>query len=324
VFSPRINTWAWDPDLRIGYLQHWTLTAERELPWSSMLRVAYVGNKGTKLWNSRDINYARFVPGSSTIANIDSRRPIDGFAILDRSESQGVSNYNALQVTYNKRYRGGFTLLATYAWQRATDTISRGRQALSQPWPNNIALNRGRANFNVDHVMVNSFVWDLPFLRGRKDVLYQIFGGWQFNGVMTFRTGIPFDIVPGQPSSLSGTGGERADLVGNPFLDSDRSRQDKLNQWFNRAAFAVPPSGSWGNFGRNVMEGPGQRNFDLVLGKRFMLTETHSIDFRSEYFNAFNTPTFNNPVNSVTNGNFGRVTSAGSGRVIQLALKYAF
>ena len=72
------------------------------------------------------------------------------------------------------------------------------------------------------------------------------------------------------------------------------------------------------------MEGPGQRNFDLVFGKRFRIHETHAIEFRSEFFNAFNTPTFNNPVNSVTNGNFGRITGSGAGRVIQMALKYNF
>lgn len=324
VFSPRINVWTWDPNFRIGYLQHWALIAERELPGSSMLRVAYVGNKGTKLWTSRDINYAAIVPGNSTLANINDRRPIAGFAGLDRSESQGFSTYNALQTTFNKRYSHGFTVLLSYSWQQTLDSISRGRQALSQPWPMNLALNKGRANFAVDHVMVTSFVWDLPFLRNRSGLVGGVLGGWQLNGVLTMRTGLPFDIVPGQPSSLSGTGGERADLVGNPFLPDGRSRQDQLLGFFDRTAFAVPGAGSWGNFGRNVMSGPGQRNLDLVFGKRFRITERHSISFRSEWFNATNTPTFNNPVNSVTNGNFGRITGSGAGRVIQMALKYAF
>ena len=202
-FSPRITLWHWDPNMRIGYIQHWTLTAERELPGSSMLRVAYVGNKGTHLWSNRELNAAKFIPGASTIANIDSRRPIAGYTSLDRSESQGTSNYNALQVTFSKRYSYGFTVLGSYAWQRAIDTISRGRQALSQPWPDSLFLNRGRSNFNVDQVLVTSFVWDLPFLRGNHGMLHKVLGGWQMNGVMTLRTGIPFDVVPGQPSSLA-------------------------------------------------------------------------------------------------------------------------
>ncbi|HEU0121100.1 MAG TPA: carboxypeptidase regulatory-like domain-containing protein [Bryobacteraceae bacterium] len=324
VFSPRINAWTWDPNFRIGYLQHWALTAERELPGSSMLRVAYVGNKGTKLWSSRDLNYAPYVPGASTLANINDRRPIPGFASLDRSESQGFSTYNALQTTFNKRYSRGVTVLLSYSWQQTLDSISRGRQALSQPWPNNLALNKGRANFAVDHVLVTSFVWDLPFLRTQQGFAGRVFGGWQLSGILTMRTGLPFDVVPGQPSSLSGTGGERANLVGDPFLPSGRSRQDQLSAFFNKAAFAVPPDGSWGNFGRNVMSGPGQRNLDLVFGKSFRIAERHTISFRSEWFNSTNTPTFNNPVNAVTNGNFGRITGAGAGRVIQMALKYAF
>lgn len=324
VFSPRINAWTWDPNFRIGYLQHWALIAERELPGSSMIRLAYIGNKGTKLWTSRDINYATYIPGQSTLANINDRRPIAGFAGLDQSESQGFSSYNALQATFNKRYSHGVTVLVSYSWQQTLDSISRGRQALSQPWPNNLAVNKGRSNFAVDHVLVTSFVWDLPFLRHRSGMVGAIFGGWQLNGVLTMRTGIPFDIVPGQPSSLSGTGGERADLVGDPFLPGGRSRDEELAQFFNKAAFAVPGSGSWGNFGRNVMSGPGQRNLDLVFGKNFRLTERQIISFRSEWFNATNTPTFNNPVNSVTNGNFGRITGSGPGRVIQMVLKYSF
>lgn len=322
VFSPRVTLWTWDPNFRIGYLQHWAMIAERELPGSSMLRVAYIGNKGTKLWSSRDINYGVFGPGA-TLANINDRRPIPGFASLDRSESQGYSTYHALQTTFNKRYGRGFTVLVSYSWQRAIDNLSRGRQALSQPWPMNTALNKGRSNFGVDHVLVSSLVWDLPAMKNRGLVRH-ILGGWQWSGILTMRSGIPFDVVPGQSSSFSGTGGERANLVGNPFLSSDRSTQEKLSAYFNKAAFAVPQDGSWGNFGRNVLTGPGQRNLDMVFAKRFAIKERHAITFRSEWFNSTNTPTFNNPVNSVTNGNFGRITGSGPGRVIQLALKYAF
>jgi hypothetical protein len=323
LFSPRIANYHWDPNFKVGYMQQWSLTLERRLPATSMLRLAYVGNKGTSLWSSRDINWALFGPGA-TIANTDARRPIPGFTLMDRSESNGTSNYNALQVTFDKRYSYGFTVLTSYSWQQALDTISRGRAALSQPWPMNLRLNRGRANFAVDHVFVSSFVWDIPFLAGRRDLLGKIAGGWQMNGIASLRSGIPFDVVPGRPTSLSGTGGERADLVGNPFLDSGRPVQARLDQYFNRSAFAVAADGSWGNLGRNVMEGPGSINFDIVFGKRFRVIENHSIELRAELFNATNTPTFSNPVNNVTNANFGRILNSGAGRVVQLGLKYAF
>ncbi len=323
VFSPRTGNYHWDPNFKVGYVQQWSLTVERRLPATSMLRVAYVGNKGTSLWSSRDINWARFGPGA-TIANTDARRPIPGFALMDRSESNGTSNYNALQVTFDKRYSHGFTVLTSYSWQQALDTISRGRAALSQPWPMNLRLNRGRASFNVDHVFISSFVWDIPFLVGRSDLLGKVAGGWQMNGVVSLRSGIPFDIVPGRPTSLSGTGGERADLTGNPFLSNGRAVPERLEQYFNRSAFAVPADGSWGNLGRNVMEGPGSINFDIVFGKRFRVVENHSVELRAEFFNATNTPSFSNPVNNVANANFGRILNSGAGRVVQLALKYAF
>ncbi len=323
VFSPRISNYHWDPNFKVGYVQQWSLTVEQRLPATSMLRVAYVGNKGTSLWSSRDINWALFGPGA-TIANTDARRPIPGFALMDRSESNGTSNYNALQVTYDKRYSHGVTVLTSYSWQQALDTISRGRAALSQPWPMNLRLNRGRANFAVDHVFISSFLWDIPFLSGRRDLLGKVVGGWQINGIASLRSGIPFDVVPGSPTSLSGTGGERANLVGNPFLDNSRPVPQRLQEYFNKSAFAVAPSGSWGNLGRNVMEGPGQVNLDLVFGKRFPVIENHVIEFRAEFFNATNTPSFSNPVSTVTNGNFGRIIASGPGRVVQLALKYSF
>lgn len=188
----------------------------------------------------------------------------------------------------------------------------------------NTALNKGRSTFNIDHVFVSSFVWDLPFLLSRKGVIRAALGGWQLNGIASMRSGQPFDVLPGTATSLSGTGGERANLAGDPFLSGDRPRQERLDRWFNTAAFAVAPSGSWGNFGRNVLEGPGHAGFNLVFGKRFAILEHHFLDFRSEFFNALNTPSFSTPVSTVTNNNFGKVTSAGSGRVVQLALKYSF
>lgn len=315
-----------DWNFRIGYIQQWMLSVERQVKGNALLRLAYAGSKGTKLWLSRESNPAIFVPGASTVANIDARRILaPNFAGLDRSESSGTSNYHSLQVTFNKRYSQGFTVLTSYTWSKSIDLISRGRSSLGQPNPFNPRLNRGTSDFDVRHVYVGSFVWDLPFLRSSTSALARIAGGWQLNGILNLRSGLPITVLAGRATSLSGTGGERADALGrNPFLPGGRPRNEMLSRFFDTSAFAIPADGSWGNSGRNVLYGPSLSNIDLALVKNFRIFEGHLVEFRGETFNTLNHANFNNPNAQATSPAFGRILSAQPGRVIQLALKYTF
>ncbi|MBM3802809.1 MAG: TonB-dependent receptor [Acidimicrobiia bacterium] len=326
VFTLPVNQVYYEPNFRIGYMQQWMLSLQKELARNSMVNVGYVGSKGTKLWVSRDLNAAVFVPGASTVGNIDARRPIGpNLGFLDVSESRGTSNYHALQLSYNKRYSEGFTVLTSYTWARSIDLWSVGRYRLGTPNPNNLNLNRGRSQFDLSHAYVGSFVWDLPFLRNPVNRLAGVFGGWQLTGIATLRSGYPLTIAPGRATSLSGTGGERADATGvDPKLSGDRSKNERILRFFNTSAFAIPPDGSWGNSGRSIVEGPGAVNFDFALNKNFKFFESHNIEFRAEAFNAFNKANFSNPNTTFTSPAFGRITSAGAGRVIQFALKYSF
>lgn len=314
------------PDFEMGFMHQMSLSIEQQLPGASMIRSSYVGSKGTNLWNNRDPNYALYVPGASTLANINSRRPLFnvGIEALDLSESVGRSNYHALQLTYQRRYSNGLTALVSYGWSKSLDDISIGRGELSQPWPMNIRLNYGRSDWDTTHGANGSFVWDLPFLRNTGSRLHRILGGWQLTGIVTMLSGRPFTVLPGVATSLSGTGGERADLIGNPQLPGGRSQSERILAYFNKAAFGTPASGSWGNSGRNILSAPGLFNIDTGLMKNFRFFERQNIEFRAESFGLLNNPAFGAPQRSMTVRTFGELTSAAGARVLQFALKYSF
>ena len=152
-----------------------------------------------------------------------------------------------------------------------------------------------------------------------------VLGGWEFSGITTLRSGFPFSVSSGADRAFAGLGSNFADLVGSPFLDNGRSREDQINQYFNTAAFAPNAIGTFGTSPRNVLRGPGAATFDLGFLKNFRVTERVALQYRAELFNAFNTPRFNNPFASQnTPARFGKIESAGEPRIVQFALKLTF
>jgi hypothetical protein len=154
-----------------------------------------------------------------------------------------------------------------------------------------------------------------------KNIASYVLGGWDFSGIMVFQTGLPFTVTaPGSPTN-TGRGG-RADVVsGEPLYPENQT----ILQWFNPAAFSTPTAFNWGNSSRNVLRGPGRTNFDLTLAKRFRLGQQRVLTFRTEVFNAFNTPQFALPAAAVGSGNIATITStARANRQIQLALRLTF
>jgi hypothetical protein len=131
-------------------------------------------------------------------------------------------------------------------------------------------------------------------------------------------------IVSGTDTNLDGNANDRADLVGNPIIGGDRTRDEVLSRYFNTAAFARPVDGSPGNAGRSLFTGPGVATWNLSAFKSFVPIERHRIQFRAELFGAFNHPNFGNPNTSLNSPNFGRILGAGGARVIQFGLKYLF
>ena len=313
-----------DPGFQNGYVQQYNLSLEQQLRSNLKLTLAYTGSKGTQLPAIREINPAIYRPGA-TVQNIDARRiyaPI--YQSIADYGSGATSNYNSMQMTVNRRFARGFTLLASYTWAKSIDPISgsvANINTLGQQNPLNLKAERGVSDYDIEHGFVASYVWHLPFFQNSSRVLKGALGGWQISGITSIRTGRPFTVTSGRDNSLTGVGRDRPNVVGDPHLPGDRPKSAKIAQYFNTAAFAQNAQGTFGNAGRNILRAPGLTDFSFALMKFFNLSENLRLQFRAEAFNAFNNVNFNAPASNLNAGTFGRLTAAGDSRVYQAAMK---
>lgn len=311
------------------YTQNWSLTVEREVIPNTLIRVGYVGTKGTKLKSEYDQNAPIYNPNlslSQNRATVDDRRPFKRFLNISRWFHGLNSSYHALQVSADKRYSRGFTVSAAYTWSKNLDYVSvngfSGGNAVSNPF--NFFFARGHSNLHRAHRFVNSFVWDLPTLR-KGSTANAVLGDWRLSGVVTLQSGRTFEIFASN-NAVAGAGRARVDLIGSgdPILDTGRSKGERLAAYFDKARFVNPAPNARGTLGRNVLIGPGFANVDVSLGKgwRLPLGDEGKFEYRFEAFNLFNATHMGNPVTGLTNPNFGRITGTdGDPRILQMALK---
>ncbi|MCA1615964.1 MAG: TonB-dependent receptor [Acidobacteria bacterium] len=322
---------AFQRDLSTPYMQHWNANVQRQLGRNRVLEVGYVGSKGTKLLASRDINQpAQASPVSP------NPRPNPFFADINLVESRASSSYHSLQARLQQRLTDGLALLASYTYGKSIDDASSFFTSAGDPnFPQNsydTRQERARSNFDVRQRLSVSYSYDLPFGRGRRfgddhGFLSTLLSGWQTNGVVTLQTGRPFTIALLSDIDQSNTGrsnlgfgaNDRPDVVGDPRL-SHRTPE----RWFNTAAYAFPAFGTFGNSGRNTLDGPGYRNVNASLVKHTRLTESASLQLRAEAFNLFNHPNFDLPDNFLGSPTFGQIRSAQSPRHLQFGVKLLF
>ncbi|HEX6284304.1 MAG TPA: TonB-dependent receptor, partial [Pyrinomonadaceae bacterium] len=321
-------------DLRTGYMQHWNLNVQRQFGESTVLEVAYVGSKGTKLLTARDINQPQpsvLPPGLPFVPRPDPR-----FDDIDLLESRGSSNYNALQARFQQRFARDFSSLVSYTLSKSIDDASNFFSSAGDPnFPQNsfnLAAERGRSNFDVRHRLSVSYNYMLPFGKTQEyfnddNWISTVLSGWETSGIITVQSGRPFTVALLSDIDNSGTGrsilgfgaNDRPNLIGNPELSNPTT-----DQWFNTSAFAFAPPGTFGNAGRNILDGPGFQNVNVALMKSTGLAERLTLQFRAEAFNLFNRPNFNLPDNFLGSPTFGRITSARDPRHIQFGLKLLF
>jgi hypothetical protein len=311
-----------NPDIVAPYNQQWNLNIQRSLAKDYLFTAAYVGTKGTRLPIRNEANPALFRPGA-TVANIDARRIYaPNFASIIDYQNVINSTHHALQLSLNKRFSQGFTVLAGYTWSKTLDGSSLEVDGFNGQDPFNLRADKGLADFDVRHRLVTSFLWEVP--GPKTGVARWVLGGWQSNGILNIQSGSPFTIVSGQDRALSGTGTQRPDLIGNPYLDTGRSRQQLIDKYFDPAAFALPALGSFGNVGRNTMVGPGRWNLDFALFKRFRILERWQLEYRWEMFNAFNHANLGNPRANITAAGTGSINTTTEARVMQMGLRLVF
>ncbi len=173
--------------------------------------------------------------------------------------------------------------------------------------------NYGVAGTNVPLVWVTSAIYTTPSLKGHSSLLRTVGGAWEVSGIGTLQSGYPFSIWGGNGGDSSGSlqWGDRADSVaGQSYGVHQGAKAQWLTHYFNTAAFAPNQPGTFGNTGRNILKGPGMNTWDISLMKNFhVIQERYNLQFRWEMFNAFNHPNFGMPDNTVTDPNFGQITS---------------
>ena len=306
-----------DLHIKAPYVQQWNFTIQQEVKGGILLEAGYIGNKGTKLWTIRQSNFMPPGPGP-----IQSRRLFPQFGGIELNDGSNGSVYHALQTKFEKRYGGGLSLLASYTWSKAIDLNSFLGARLYNPF--DLGQDRGMADHDVRHRFITGWVYELPFGRNKRflksigSVANQIVGGWSVGSITTFQSGVPIFIrATGNPANW--TQGTRPNVVGEGPLNNPTIRR-----WFNTDAFEAPAKFTIGNAGRNLLVGPGFQNADIIVLKTIDVAEGHRLQFRGEFFNTFNKPTFNNPGRFLGRGDFAVISTARPGRIIQLGLKYYF
>ena len=310
----------WDPSFRNAIVQQWNLSFQQQLFSDWIVTAAYAGSNGNHLFLTNQLNPTVFgKPG----ANANAQRVYAPYysSIVDII-STGQSNYNALQLSANKRFHHGLTILLNYTFSKSIDEGSNDSSAPVDPY--NIRMDRAVSDFNLPHKFVGSFVWDLPGSSLHNRAGRFLAGGWEINGIVTLQSGLPFTVTSGVNNSGTGIGSDRANVVGDWHITSSQTTAQMLRQYFNTAAFVVNTPGTFGSAGRNILIGPHMYNLDFGLMRNFAIRERYKVQFRAESFNLFNHANFNNPNANVSAATFGTINAAGAPRVMQLALKLLF
>ena len=342
TLAPTVMRRAQDPDQRTPYIQQYNVGVQYELMTNVLLDVAYVGNRGTGLPGFRNLNQRALIQNADG-TQAAGARPYPAFGDIQWMENRVESDYNSLQARLEKRFSDGLTGSVSYTWGRAiTDapdhiSTSGGGAGIDtgtfrEPQDSfNLDAERGPAEFDIAHRFVASYVWELPFGRGRKfgndwgRAMDVAFGGWQLSGIHVLQSGLALTATLGGSSVLN-LGGERRarpNLVGEPELPSS---ERTIARWFNTDAFRAfePGPQAFGNAGVGIMRGPGFANFDFTLAKNFHVTDNRYFQFRTEVFNAFNRANFGPPNIMRDSTGFGQILSAGNARIVQFGLKFYF
>ncbi len=315
------------PENRTGYSQQWSFQVQQQLAGNYLLETGYIGNLSLHIQDQFNPNQPYLGTGP-----VEPRRPyfssvprVTGFTHV---EQRGVGNYHALQIGLNKRFSSGLSFLTNYTWSKAIENPASNYGNTGHQNVRNLDADRALAGVDIRHRWVASWLYELPFGRGKRYLsassafVNQLVAGWQLGGVGLVMSGLPF--------TVSGGAG-RPDRICNGQTPPDGH---SVERWFDASCFPIPAAVPdlvnggvyipFGNAGANPLTGPGTVNFDFSVFKSFLVTETKRIEFRSEWFNAFNHAQFLNPSSAVNTGTTGRLLNAKPSRQIQMVLKFIF
>lgn len=315
-----------DPYLKNEYSMQWNFGVQRQLSSDTLVSLNYVGS-GNRNGRLGGFYNTAWTPGPG---NPQARAlyPYSVSSYYQRSWAR--SSYEAFQFRLEKKFHGGLTYAVNYTYSKSIDNGCSGYEnpegcAIQDPYHFN--NDRSVSAFDLTHILTGSWVYQLPFGEGKflhtgSHAINYIIGNWQLNGILSLRSGVPFNLsLSGDTANIgSGAPNDRPNVVANwQLANSTRA------QWFNTAAFAPTPAFAFGNLGRNVLRTDWGRNLDLSLFREFPVREGMKFQLRFEAFNALNQVVYGTPGSTVGFPNFGVVTTiANSPRVAQASLKFLF
>jgi hypothetical protein len=331
-----------NPNAPNANVQQWSFGFQRELPGGLFIEADYVGTKSTHLNTLRDLNQP-LNNGQTVLTNAQGQPilPYPSLGQIEYRDPLGSATYHGLDFTLEHRFKSGLSFRAAYTWSKSIDNTA---EHLSAYGSNSFGQNgynfhtwRGPSDFDVPQRLVVSYVYELPFGKGKAlashGALSYILGGFQTSGSLTLASGRPFTVFANSNSSSIDIGLQNAlaNVIGAPVMPRT------VTCWYYAAknpgcagisgtdAFATPPAGVLGNAGRNNLRGPGTKVFDFSLNRNFFITERTTLQFRWEVFNLSNTAQFGLPSGNYSGGTPAVITSlAGDPRIMQFALRLKF
>ena len=313
------------------YVQEWNLSLQHQFGAAVSLDVAYVGNTSTHLEQQIEVNDPSPAAGA-----IQSRRPYLQWGTIELGDFSGAASYNALQTKLETRAWHGASLLMSYTYGKCLDN---GTYNVDVKEATPLINYYGVCSYNLTHNLVISYNYQLPVGRGHALLGglpkwgNAVLGGWTATGITTLQSGLPFTPTISVDQANTGVGSQRPAVIGKPVM------LKKPSCWFyisaNPSCKTLDPSGanaytlpamySYGNGGRNTLRADHLIQFDFAMIKSFPLAAERSLEFRSEFFNIFNRPTFSSPSTNIDASSGAQVGSTLNGsRQIEFALKAYF
>jgi hypothetical protein len=295
------------------YVQQYNLTLQHELPAGFVVTGGYVGALGRRqyIFNGA-VNLNQPAPGPGTV---NPRRPyynlFPNVSNISIAAPWYNTNYHGLQTTVERRFKSGFSALATYTWAHSIDNFVQQ--------VNDSRAERGNDYLDMRHRFTVFGNYELPFAKGKTGFGAFVAQGWRINAIAVLATGLPFNITNSSARANTGTA-DRPNIT----CDPTQGFQQSLFQWFNTDCFAAQPLYTYGNLARNFLHAPGRQQLDVSVHREFRPTEVLRIQFRAEAFNVTNTAAFGAPGAGFGSTTFGVISSAGLPRNIQLGLKLLF
>jgi carboxypeptidase family protein/TonB-dependent receptor-like protein len=313
-----------DPNNRSAYTMQWNINLQRSLGHDYVVEAAYTGSESKNLQKRYNINQADF--GTTPI---NSRLPFPQFqpAML-YSAAVGWANFKGLSLRLEKRYSAGLFFLANYQLSQNRDNGSGEVEANDTAFRTNLDADASLSRYHQRHRGAFSFGYELPFGEGRRylnsgGAAAYVLGGWQVQGVVRAGSGFPFTLSGTNVCQCGSFVPQRVNFAAGREGDAGELDNPTSAQWYDRTAYVLPAPGFQGTAGRNTLIGPGSKQVDFSISKRFPLGAAR-LEFRAEIFNLFNTTNFGQPDGNINNVTAGVISTADDARNSQFGIRLAW